>query len=159
MDADKTTAVWISRMPASVVPQRAAQLAAEVAKDPVGALHRMPLLGIPFAVKDNIDVAGLLTTAACPAFAYSPAESAKAVQLLEAADAIVVGKTNLDQFATGLVGTRSPYGEAKNSFNPAYVSGGSSSGPTPACCVSAAAKVSTASKRSAPFARRVRQSA
>jgi allophanate hydrolase len=128
MDADTTTEVWISRMPASAVLQRAAQLTAEVAKDPVGAMRKMPLLGIPFAVKDNIDVAGLPTTAACPAFAYSSAESAKAVQLLEAAGAIVVGKTNLDQFATGLVGTRSPYGEAKNPFNATYVSGGSSSG-------------------------------
>ena len=88
----------------------------------------LPLYGVPFAVKDNIDVAGLPTTAACPAFAYTPAHSATVVQRLLAAGAVLVGKTNLDQFATGLVGTRSPYGEVPNAFNPAYVSGGSSSG-------------------------------
>jgi allophanate hydrolase len=87
-----------------------------------------PLWGIPFAVKDNIDVAGLPTTAACPAFAYTPTQHASTVQRLVDVGAIVVGKTNLDQFATGLVGTRSPYGAVPNTFNPAYVSGGSSSG-------------------------------
>jgi allophanate hydrolase len=87
-----------------------------------------PLWGIPFAVKDNIDVAGLLTTAACPAFAYTPERSATVVQRLQAAGAVLMGKTNLDQFATGLVGTRSPYGEVPNSFDARYVSGGSSSG-------------------------------
>ncbi|HKS32141.1 MAG TPA: allophanate hydrolase, partial [Enterobacteriaceae bacterium] len=88
----------------------------------------LPLFGIPFAVKDNIDVAGWPTTAACPAFAYIAGRDATAVARLKAAGAIVIGKTNLDQFATGLVGTRSPYGEVVNSFDPAYVSGGSSSG-------------------------------
>jgi allophanate hydrolase len=88
----------------------------------------LPLFGIPFAVKDNIDVAGWPTTAACPAFAYIAERDATAVARLKAAGAIVIGKTNLDQFATGLVGTRSPYGEVENSFDPAYVSGGSSSG-------------------------------
>jgi allophanate hydrolase len=87
-----------------------------------------PLWGVPFAVKDNIDVAGIPTTGACPAFAYVPAHSAVAVERLRAAGAILVGKTNLDQFATGLVGTRSPYGEVPNTFDPRYVSGGSSSG-------------------------------
>lgn len=87
-----------------------------------------PLLGIPFAVKDNIDVQGFQTTAACPAFAYTPQRSAFVVQLLEAAGAICIGKANMDQFATGLVGTRSPYGTAKNYFNPHYIPGGSSSG-------------------------------
>jgi allophanate hydrolase len=87
-----------------------------------------PLWGVPFAVKDNIDVASLPTTAACPAFAYTPERSAAVVERLRAAGAVLVGKTNLDQFATGLVGTRSPYGEVPNSFDPAYVSGGSSSG-------------------------------
>ncbi len=87
-----------------------------------------PLWGVPFAVKDNIDVAGLPTTAACPAFAYVPARSATVVDRLRAAGAVLIGKTNLDQFATGLVGTRSPYGEVPNSFDPAFVSGGSSSG-------------------------------
>ncbi|PHM31268.1 allophanate hydrolase [Xenorhabdus innexi] len=87
-----------------------------------------PLFGIPFAVKDNIDVAGWPTTAACPAFEYIADEDATAVARLKAAGAIVIGKTNLDQFATGLVGTRSPYGIVKNSFNASYISGGSSSG-------------------------------
>jgi allophanate hydrolase len=88
----------------------------------------LPLYGVPFAIKDNIDLAGLPTTAACPAFAYSPRESAFCVQRLIAAGAMPVGKTNLDQFATGLVGTRSPYGACRNSFDPDYISGGSSSG-------------------------------
>ncbi|PHM39797.1 putative multifunctional urea amidolyase [Xenorhabdus mauleonii] len=87
-----------------------------------------PLLGVPFAVKDNIDVAGWPTTAACPAFEYIADEDATAVAKLKAAGAIVVGKTNMDQFATGLVGTRSPFGAVKNSFNADYISGGSSSG-------------------------------
>ena len=90
--------------------------------------RHLPLYGAPFAVKDNIDVAGLPTTAACPAFAYTPGRSASVVQRLMAAGAVLLGKTNLDQFATGLVGTRSPYGEVPNSFDAAYVSGGSSSG-------------------------------
>ncbi len=87
-----------------------------------------PLWGIPFAVKDNIDVAGLVTTAACPAFAYTATITATVVTRLQHAGAILVGKTNLDQFATGLVGTRSPYGEVPNTFDARYVSGGSSSG-------------------------------
>ena len=88
----------------------------------------LPLYGVPFVVKDNIDVAGLPTTAACPDFAYTPQEDATALRLLREAGAILVGKTNLDQFATGLVGTRSPYGEVPNPFHPEYLSGGSSSG-------------------------------
>ncbi|WJY15912.1 allophanate hydrolase [Pectobacteriaceae bacterium CE90] len=88
----------------------------------------LPLYGIPFAVKDNIDVAGWPTTAACPAFSYSAKQDAAVVARLKAAGAIVIGKTNLDQFATGLVGTRSPHGAVHNSINPKYVSGGSSSG-------------------------------
>ena len=87
-----------------------------------------PLWGVPFAVKDNIDVAGMPTTAACPAFAYVPDEDAEVVRLLRAAGAIVIGKTNLDQFATGLVGTRTPYPIPKNVLDPALVPGGSSSG-------------------------------
>lgn len=87
-----------------------------------------PLFGVPFAVKDNIDAAGLPTTAACPEFSYTPAESATAVQVLLEAGAILVGKTNLDQFATGLVGTRSPYGAPSCVFDERYISGGSSSG-------------------------------
>jgi len=88
----------------------------------------LPLYGIPFAIKDNIDLAGIPTTAACEAFAYTPTESAFVVQRLLDAGAIPLGKTNLDQFATGLVGTRSPYGATKNAFDAQYISGGSSSG-------------------------------
>ncbi|RPE01196.1 allophanate hydrolase [Candidatus Pantoea deserta] len=87
-----------------------------------------PLFGVPFAVKDNIDVAGWPTTAACPALTYTAEADAFVVAKLKAAGAIVIGKTNLDQYATGLVGTRSPYGAVSNTFNPDYVSGGSSSG-------------------------------
>jgi allophanate hydrolase len=87
-----------------------------------------PLWGVPFAIKDNIDLAGIPTTAACPEFAYTPEKSATVVELLIAAGAIPLGKTNLDQFATGLVGTRSPFGATPNAFNSEYISGGSSSG-------------------------------
>ena len=87
-----------------------------------------PLYGIPVAVKDNIDVAGLRTTAACAAFAYAPGKDATCVARLQAEGAIVVGKTNLDQFATGLAGVRSPYGIPRNPFKEALVPGGSSSG-------------------------------
>lgn len=86
------------------------------------------LFGVPVAVKDNIDVAGLPTTAACQAFRYEPQRDATAVARLRAAGAIIIGKTNLDQFATGLVGVRSPYGIPRNAFNPALIPGGSSSG-------------------------------
>lgn len=89
---------------------------------------QLPLFGVPVAVKDNIDVAGLPTTAACPAFSYMPQNDAVAVQRLRAAGAIVIGKTNLDQFATGLVGVRSPYGIPKNPIRSDLVPGGSSSG-------------------------------
>ena len=88
----------------------------------------MPLWGIPFAIKDNIDLEGIPTTAACPDFAYIPSESATVVRKLIEAGAIPVGKTNLDQFATGLVGTRSPYGECHNAYQDEMISGGSSSG-------------------------------
>ena len=88
----------------------------------------LPLYGIPFAIKDNIDLKGVPTTAACPDYSYIPEASAFVVNCLIEAGAIPVGKTNLDQFATGLVGTRSPYGACQNSIDPEYISGGSSSG-------------------------------
>src|SRR5271165_4820355 len=112
---------WISRRPDAAILADAKALAA---RSPAG----LPRYGLPFAVKDNIDAAGLDTTAACPAFANRPAASAPAVQRLIDAGAILIGKTNLDQFATGLVGTRSPYGIPRNPFDPAMVPGGSSSG-------------------------------
>lgn len=88
----------------------------------------LPLYGVPFAIKDNIDLAEIVTTAACPAFAYRPTQSATIVAQLIALGAVPVGKTNLDQFATGLNGTRSPYGRCRNAYHPAYPSGGSSAG-------------------------------
>ncbi|WP_290877735.1 amidase family protein, partial [Aquabacterium sp.] len=112
---------WITR---ASRPFLQAQLDALQGQSP----DTLPLYGIPFAVKDNIDVAGLPTTAACPAYAYLPEASAEFVKRLMAAGAIVVGKTNLDQFATGLVGTRSPYGIPQSTFSAEHVSGGSSSG-------------------------------
>jgi allophanate hydrolase len=92
------------------------------------SIETQPLYGIPFVIKDNIDLAGVPTTAACPRFAYVPSRSATVVQRLLDAGAIPLGKTNLDQFATGLVGTRSPHGACRNSFDGRYISGGSSSG-------------------------------
>jgi allophanate hydrolase len=115
--------VWISRVPAAELRETADALDARR-----GSIANLPLYGIPFAVKDNIDVAGLPTTAACPGFAYEPKESATVVKQLVEAGAIVIGKTNLDQFATGLVGVRSPYGVPRNPFNADYIPGGSSSG-------------------------------
>ena len=88
----------------------------------------LPLYGVPVAVKDNIDAQGLPTTAACPAFSYSPAQDSTAVAKLRAAGAIIIGKTNLDQFATGLVGVRSPYGIPVNPIRADLIPGGSSSG-------------------------------
>lgn len=116
--------VWITK----VARQAALARARELAALPADARAALPLFGLPFSVKDCIDVAGLPTTAACPAFAYVPAVSSPVIARLEAAGAILVGKTNLDQFATGIVGVRSPYGIARNPFDPAYIPGGSSSG-------------------------------
>jgi allophanate hydrolase len=113
--------VWIHLLPRQALLERAAELER---RGPAG----LPLYGIPFAIKDNIDLAGHPTTAACPEFAYVPQASAPVVQALLDAGAIAIGKTNLDQFAAGLVGTRSPYGTCGNTFDPRYVSGGSSSG-------------------------------
>jgi allophanate hydrolase len=114
--------IWITRVADEDLIARAAALEADASS------RALPLYGIPFAVKDNIDVAGLPTTAACEAYRRQPQATATAAQRLLDAGAMLVGKTNLDQFATGLVGTRSPYGEVRNAFDPAYVSGGSSSG-------------------------------
>lgn len=101
---------------------------ADVMTDLEASAKDAPLYGIPFAVKDNIDVVGLPTTAACPAFARMPQETAFVVERLRRAGAILIGKTNMDQFATGLVGARTPYGAGRSVFQPEYVSGGSSSG-------------------------------
>lgn len=90
--------------------------------------QELALYGVPVAIKDNIDVKNLATTAACPSFEYHPHEDATTVKLLRDQGAIIIGKTNLDQFATGLVGTRSPYGITPNTFNSKYVTGGSSAG-------------------------------
>lgn len=113
--------VWISWVPRETILARAAEVAR-------GDRAGMPLYGVPFAVKDNIDVAGMETTAACPAFSYTAQKTAEVVRRLEEAGAILIGKTNMDQFATGLVGTRSPYGACSSVFNRDYISGGSSAG-------------------------------
>src|SRR5260221_10209981 len=115
--------IWITP-----VPETEARARAEALHATLEGPRRLALYGVPFAVKDNIDVAGLPTTAACPEDAYVPARHASCVQRLLDAGAILIGKTNLDQFATGLVGTRSPYGAVRNAFNPAYISVGSSGG-------------------------------
>jgi allophanate hydrolase len=112
---------WIHRFPHDVLQARAAELERR-------GHQGLPLYGIPFAIKDNIDAAGHPTTAACPQFSHLSKESATVVERLLAAGAVLVGKTNLDQFATGLVGVRSPYGVPGNTFNPEYAPGGSSSG-------------------------------
>lgn len=123
LDASTDPAVFITRATREQLRAAASDLLARAPE-----ANSLPLWGIPFAVKDNIDVAGFPTTAACPAFAYEPAEDAVVVARLRAAGGIVIGKTNLDQFATGLNGTRSPYGAPRSVFNSDYVSGGSSSG-------------------------------
>ena len=116
--------IWIYRLSETALMQRTAALESL----PASVRQQLPLYGIPFAIKDNIDVAGLPTTAGCPDYAYVPTQTATAVQRLLDAGAILIGKTNLDQFATGLVGTRSPYGACRNPFDGRYISGGSSSG-------------------------------
>jgi allophanate hydrolase len=121
--ASDDPAIFITQTPDEDL-RRAAKALVANAPEP----NSLPLWGIPFAVKDNIDVAGLPTTAACPAFSYSPDKDATVVARVKSAGALVIGKTNLDQFATGLNGTRSPYGAPRSVFNKDYVSGGSSSG-------------------------------
>jgi allophanate hydrolase len=114
---------WITIMPLEALREYAHAVETRAAE-----MDTLPLYGVPFAIKDNIDLAGIPTTAACPAYAYTPQTNAAVVQRLIDAGAIPIGKTNLDQFATGLNGTRSPYGACQNAFNPDYISGGSSSG-------------------------------
>ena len=117
IDADGLHPVWIALADRDEAVRRARGV------DPA-----LPLAGVPFAVKDNIDVAGMPTTAGCPAYSYMPERTAPVVQRLLDAGAILIGKTNLDQFATGLVGVRSPYGACSSVFDSRYISGGSSSG-------------------------------
>jgi len=114
-------AIWIHRISKKSLLERAAELEGQSPSE-------LPLYGIPFAVKDNMDVAGCPTSAGCPDFSYQAKTDAYVVELLLSAGAILIGKTNMDQFATGLVGTRSPYGVPGNAFDPQFIPGGSSSG-------------------------------
>jgi allophanate hydrolase len=120
-EAQGDPALWIHRLTREELREHARRVEAK------GREHQ-PLYGLPFAIKDNIDLAGVPTTAGCAEFATTPKASAPVVACLMEAGAIPVGKTNLDQFATGLVGTRSPYGTPRNPFHPDYIPGGSSSG-------------------------------
>ncbi|GAV55061.1 hypothetical protein ZYGR_0AS03840 [Zygosaccharomyces rouxii] len=113
---------WISLVSESNLQQQWQVLQSKSKKE------TLALYGVPIAIKDNIDVYGVETTAACPSFAYRPTKDAKVVELLRDAGAIIIGKTNLDQFATGLVGCRSPYGKTTCAFSDKHVSGGSSAG-------------------------------
>jgi allophanate hydrolase len=122
IEAESLNPVWISLVPRSVALKQANALEQNESS------QKLPLYGRLFAVKDNIDVEGMPTTAGCPAYAYTPERSATVVTKLQDAGAILVGKTNMDQFATGLVGTRSPYGACASIYDPKYISGGSSSG-------------------------------
>jgi allophanate hydrolase len=117
IESEGLAPVWIALADRDAAVRRAREV------DP-----SLPLAGVPFAVKDNIDVAGMPTTAGCPAYSYLPGRSATVVQRLFDAGAVLIGKTNLDQFATGLVGVRSPYGACASVFDERYISGGSSSG-------------------------------
>jgi len=121
IEAWNDPAVWIHFL---TPDERAPHLKALAGRSP----EELPLYGVPFAIKDNIDLADIDTTAGCPAYAYRPQASAFVVECLVQAGAIPIGKTNLDQFATGLVGTRSPYGIPRNALQPDRVPGGSSSG-------------------------------
>jgi allophanate hydrolase len=128
--AGSDLSIWIS-LASDAQWQAQLSLLAERLAEPLSRaelVQRYPLLGVPFAVKDNIDIAGVPTTAACPAFARVPQSSATVVQRLLDAGALWLGKSNLDQFATGLVGTRSPYGRPSSAFDATRISGGSSSG-------------------------------
>jgi len=123
IDAAGRDEVWIDRVSASDLAIAVAAVESRLADG-----EDLPLAGTTFAVKDNIDVAGVATTAGCPAYATVADATAPAVDALLDAGAVYVGKTNLDQFATGLVGTRSPYGAVRNAVDPERISGGSSSG-------------------------------
>ncbi|MBN9430621.1 MAG: allophanate hydrolase [Burkholderiales bacterium] len=122
-----TDPAWIAIATPAQLEQQFADLQT-LLKGVNGDRAKLPLFGVPFAAKDNINAAGWQTTAACREFAYTASEDAFVIRQLRRAGAILIGKTNLDQFATGLVGTRSPFGIVPNSFDPAYISGGSSSG-------------------------------
>lgn len=121
-DPDQT-GVWIS----TVAPD-AAMAAAREMDERIGEIDALPLYGLVLSIKDCIDLVGAPTTAACPEFAYAPGASGPVVDKALEAGALYIGKTNMDQFATGLVGVRSPYGVARNPHNPDYIPGGSSSG-------------------------------
>ena len=152
MAARGDDAVWISRWSDHELRKRAEELD-RLRQD--RGIAGMPLFGVPCAVKDNIDVAGLATTAACPAYSYWPDRNAGCVQRLIDAGAIVVGKTNMDQFATGLTGTRSPYGVTQSVFGGGLIAGGSSSGSAvavAACLVSFALGTDTAGSGRVPAA-------
>ena len=142
--------VWISRAPDAALRTETARLDARR-----GDIARLPLYGVPFAVKDNIDVAGLETTAACPSFAYQPQKSAEVVRRLVEAGAIVVGKANLDQFATGLVGVRSPYGVSRNPFDAAFIPGGSSSGSAVAVAANPSPRLASSCRAHNPLRCRI----
>jgi allophanate hydrolase len=126
-DAGMPDPAWITRLDEGRLNAQLCDLAAWL-ETAGGDREKFPLYGIPFAVKDNIDVAGWPTTAGCPGFSYIALEDATVVHRLRQAGAVVIGKTNLDQFATGLTGVRSPYGVVPNTFRPEYICGGSSSG-------------------------------
>ncbi|HEX7440073.1 MAG TPA: allophanate hydrolase [Caldimonas sp.] len=130
LEVETPAGIWITRADRPAIEAQVEALEARAARhaDRAAALRELPLFGVPFAVKDNIDVAGLPTTAACPAFSHVPVAHAGAVAKLIAAGAVCIGKTNLDQFATGLVGTRSPYGRPSCALAAGRISGGSSSG-------------------------------
>src|SRR5215475_11961953 len=119
VEAEPLNPVWISLVPREAAVKRARAIESH---------PEWPLAGTTFAVKDNFDVAGMTTTAGCPAYSYKAEVTATVVRRLEEAGALLIGKTNMDQFATGLVGTRSPYGACSSVFVSRYISGGSSSG-------------------------------
>jgi allophanate hydrolase len=130
LNGARSAHAWIALIDAEALAAAAAHLEARASKYPdrAAALRAMPLFGVPFAAKDNIDVLGFPTTAACPAFAHEVDANATVIERLQQAGAICMGKTNLDQFATGLVGARSPYGRPSSAFSADHISGGSSSG-------------------------------